>query len=149
MAGSATVELAAAVAEAGGLGSLGSATSSPEALFDHATQFRSLTDRPLNLNFFCHQTPSSSELETVRALERLRPLYDELELEAPPEAAVPPIAFPAQLSISSPLSAAAAERGSSNFLAMWAGQATPLAREIPAGELVNAIVAEANSTLGG
>lgn len=38
MAGSATVELAAAVAEAGGLGSLGSAAASPEALLEQAAQ---------------------------------------------------------------------------------------------------------------
>ena len=328
MAGSATVELAAAVAEAGGLGSLGSATASPEALHEQAGRLRALTDRPFNLNFFCHDSPELSDLDAAGVREDLRPLYEELELGSPPEPAIaaiafdegrlaalleitpavasfhfglPPdsalaaireagsriiasatsvseavhlsdrgvdaviaqgaeagghrgsflvdgddgpvgtfalvpqvvdavdvpviaaggiadgrglaaalmlgaagvqigtaflacpeaathplhrealrsaradattitrafsgrparalsnrltdldgldaIAFPAQLSISGPLATAAAEQGSSDFLAMWAGQAAPLAREIPAAELVNAIVAEAEEAL--
>ena len=59
--------------------------------------------------------------------------------------ALDPMDFPAQFSISGPLATAAAEQGSSEFLAMWAGQAAPLARELPAAELVRVIVAEARA----
>lgn len=58
-----------------------------------------------------------------------------------------PLPFPAQLSLTGPLGAAAAERGSSDFLAMWAGQAAPLAREMPAAELVESIVGDARRVL--
>jgi nitronate monooxygenase len=64
-------------------------------------------------------------------------------------AGLKPLAFPAQLSISGPLSAASLERGSTDYLAMWAGQAAPLAREMPAADLVREIVSEAEAALTG
>lgn len=62
--------------------------------------------------------------------------------------ALDPIAFPAQLSISGPLATTASEQGSSEFLAMWAGQAAPMVRGLPAAELVEVIMAEAEEALG-
>ncbi|MBK5111915.1 MAG: nitronate monooxygenase [Thermoleophilia bacterium] len=93
MAGSTTPELVAAVSEAGGLGSLGSAATPPDSLTEAAAAVRSLTERPFNMNFFCHETPSESELDATGVRARLRPLYLELGLGEPPEPAVPPIAF--------------------------------------------------------
>jgi nitronate monooxygenase len=55
MAGTATVELAAAVSAAGGLGSLGLSMASPEQARAEITRFRTLTNRPINVNFFCHE----------------------------------------------------------------------------------------------
>jgi nitronate monooxygenase len=70
-----------------------------------------------------------------------------LRNRATEEAGGDPLAYPAQLSLSSPLGAAAAEHGSGDFLAMWAGQAAPLAREMPAAELVALIVSDAQRVL--
>jgi nitronate monooxygenase len=93
MGGAATPALAAAVSGAGGLGSLGSSVLAPEALIRHARVVRELTDRPFNVNFFCHQPPTVDGPEAVRARERFGTLYAELGLGEPPEPSVPPIAF--------------------------------------------------------
>jgi nitronate monooxygenase len=58
-----------------------------------------------------------------------------------------PLPFPAQFSMSAPLGAAAAERGLTDFLAMWAGQAAPLARDMPAADLVARITTDAEQVL--
>jgi nitronate monooxygenase len=55
MAGFATVELAASVSEAGGLGSLGLSAASPETMRSEVARFRLLTEKPINMNFFCHE----------------------------------------------------------------------------------------------
>jgi nitronate monooxygenase len=93
MAGATTPELVAAVSEAGALGSLGSATFSPQALLEQTENLRALTDRPFNLNFFCHEAPELSDLDVDRLRETVGPLYRELDLGPPPEPVVPPIAF--------------------------------------------------------
>jgi nitronate monooxygenase len=41
----------------------------------------------------------------------------------------------------------AAEQGSPDFLALWAGQAAPLAVELPAAELIARIAGEAERVL--
>jgi NAD(P)H-dependent flavin oxidoreductase YrpB (nitropropane dioxygenase family) len=58
-----------------------------------------------------------------------------------------PLAFPAQLSLTAALGIAAAEHGSPDFLALWAGQAAPLAVELPAAELIARIAGEAERAL--
>jgi nitronate monooxygenase len=63
------------------------------------------------------------------------------------EAGDDPLPYPAQMSMSGPLGAAAAERGSGEFLAMWAGQGAPLVRELPAAQLVDRIVSDAQRVL--
>jgi nitronate monooxygenase len=45
------------------------------------------------------------------------------------------------------LRAAARERGDAEAINLWAGQAHQLARELPAGELVQALAAEARAAL--
>ncbi|WP_214470206.1 nitronate monooxygenase [Mesorhizobium sp. dw_380] len=90
MAGSATPELAAAVSNAGGLGSLGCASMLPDALRHVVRQLRSWTEYPFNLNFFVYPQPSTTDAVLAQAIDRLRPYYEELSLGAPP-ARLPPI----------------------------------------------------------
>jgi nitronate monooxygenase len=48
----------------------------------------------------------------------------------------PQLAFPAQNSLVGKLRAAAAKAGKADFVALWAGQAAPLARALPAADLI-------------
>jgi nitronate monooxygenase len=54
----------------------------------------------------------------------------------------PQLAFPAQNSVTSKLRQASAKAGKPDFVAMWSGQAAPLARALPAAELVSVIERE-------
>lgn len=54
----------------------------------------------------------------------------------------PQLAFPAQGALSGPLRAAAGKAGNPDFLAMWAGQAAPLSRELSTAQLVAALEQE-------
>ena len=60
---------------------------------------------------------------------------------------MPHLPFPAQNALTGPLRAAAAKAGRSDFLSMWAGQAAPLSRELPAAELVSALHKETHEAL--
>jgi nitronate monooxygenase len=92
MAGVATPKLAAAVSRAGALGSLGSAVLPPDELVGQARVVRDATDRPFNVNFFCHEPPELADPDVARSRERFDVLYRELGLD-PPDPFVPPIAF--------------------------------------------------------
>jgi nitronate monooxygenase len=84
MAGFATVEMAAAVCEAGGLGSIGCATASPEAAAKTIGDLRRLTRRPINVNFFCH-VPAKADAGREQAWrEHLAPYYRELGIAQEP-----------------------------------------------------------------
>ena len=89
MAGAMDFELAAAVSEAGGLGSLPAAMLTPDQLRDQVAKFRSRTVKPLNVNFFCHAPPTPDPAREARWRERLMPYYREFGLDA---AAAPPFA---------------------------------------------------------
>jgi nitronate monooxygenase len=81
MAGFATLDMAAAVCEAGGLGSIGCAAMSPEPAAQTIGELRRLTGRPINVNFFCH-TPAKVDAGREQAWrERLAPYYRELGIE--------------------------------------------------------------------
>ena len=58
------------------------------------------------------------------------------------ERAAPQLAFPAQNAVTRPLRAAATRAGNPDFVALYAGQAAPLSRALPAAELVAALEAE-------
>jgi nitronate monooxygenase len=58
-----------------------------------------------------------------------------------------PRAYPEVHHLTSPLRGAARERGDPDRLHLWAGQAYPLTREGPAGELVRALSADARAAL--
>ena len=55
----------------------------------------------------------------------------------------PQLAFPAQNSVTGKLRQASAKAGRPDFIALWAGQAAPLSRALPAAELVAKLEAEA------
>ncbi len=78
MAGAATPALAATVSEAGGLGSLGLGTSSPEVTAAKIQRFKQMTARPLNTNFFCHQEPGDVAGTGMEMQARLQPYFDEV-----------------------------------------------------------------------
>ena len=83
MARASRVDMAVGVAKAGGLGSLACAMLANDAVRLGVTEIRSRTDKPINLNFFCHQTPSHDPARQQAWLERLAPYYAELGAEAP------------------------------------------------------------------
>jgi nitronate monooxygenase len=56
--------------------------------------------------------------------------------------AAPQLVFPAQNMLTGKLRAASAKAGSPDFVAMYAGQAAPLSRALPAAELIAALEAE-------
>jgi nitronate monooxygenase len=82
MAGVQDHRLAVAVSNAGGLGSLPAAMLSLDALRTELTQLSAKTDKPFNVNFFCH-TPAvvdDAREQTWRAA--LKPYYDELGIDS-------------------------------------------------------------------
>jgi len=87
MAGAMDFELAAEVAEGGGLGSLPCGMLSPSAIRLQVDQYRARTRKPVNLNFFCHTQPSLNNARENAWRERLKPYY--LELGVDPAAPVP------------------------------------------------------------
>lgn len=87
MLGSSTPDLAAAVSNAGGLGSLGCAGMAPEALTDAIADMRARTNGAFNANFFAHKAAPTDPERMRRAAERLAPYYAELGLEPPHELA--------------------------------------------------------------
>ena len=93
MANAATPALAAAVSEAGGLGALGSAMLPVDELRRQTAELRERTDRPFQLNFFCHETPEVTGDIAERAREYFAPLYDELGLGEPPQPSAPAVEF--------------------------------------------------------
>jgi len=87
MAGVSTPDMAIAVSEAGGLGSLACAQLSVEQARKDLATIRQATTRPINVNFFCH-TPPAPKPERIAAWRKLlAPYYRELGLD--PEAPIP------------------------------------------------------------
>jgi nitronate monooxygenase len=81
MAGINTVELAAAVCDAGGLGSVACATMEPEFVAETIRTLRERTNKPFNVNFFCH-VPATAAAEREEAWhDRLSPYYRELGID--------------------------------------------------------------------
>jgi nitronate monooxygenase len=87
MAGAIDYELAAEVAEAGGLGSIPCAMLDLDQIRNQVEKYRARTARPLNLNFFCHAAPELNNAREAAWRERLAPYYRELEID--PAAPVP------------------------------------------------------------
>jgi nitronate monooxygenase len=87
MAGAMDFELAAAVAHGGGLASLPAAMLTPEKLNSEVEKFRERTDKPLNLNFFCHTSPVPNNAREHAWREQLKPYYDEFSID--PAAPIP------------------------------------------------------------
>ena len=85
MAGSDTPALAAAVANAGGLGSIGCAMMSPERFRAVHAETAAATNRALNMNFFTHASPGYDEQKSARARALLAPFFMEMNLGEVPE----------------------------------------------------------------
>ncbi len=77
MAGVQNHALAAAVCNAGGLGSLPCAMLSLDALHAELTALRAATDKPFNVNFFCHTPPTPDALHEQQWRAALTPYYAE------------------------------------------------------------------------
>jgi nitronate monooxygenase len=84
MAGVGTVGLAAAVCEAGGLGSIGCATLQPPLAAKTIEQLRQLTSKPINVNFFCHARAKADPDRERAWHDRLSPYFRELGVEQKP-----------------------------------------------------------------
>ncbi|WP_341519802.1 nitronate monooxygenase [Pseudomonas sp. G.S.17] len=78
MAGASGSALAIAVGNAGGLASLPCAMLSHQQIRDEVALFRQHSKAPLNLNFFCHQTPADDPQRAAGWKDALRPYYQEL-----------------------------------------------------------------------
>lgn len=83
MAGTSTPELAAAVSNAGGLGSLGLATSSVAQAQQAIQRTRALTSQPFNCNFFCHQPPQHDPVTEQAWITYMTPFFSALGGTAP------------------------------------------------------------------
>jgi nitronate monooxygenase len=84
MAGTSTPAMAAAVAEAGGLGSLGVAAAGADGAAKMIAEFRARSRRSLNVNVFCH-VPARADREREAAwVARLRPEFARYGAEPPP-----------------------------------------------------------------
>jgi nitronate monooxygenase len=81
MAGAQDITLAIAVAQAGGMGSLPCAMLSPDEIRSEVKKFREATNKPLNLNFFCHPEPPNPSSKENQWRKILEPYYRELKLD--------------------------------------------------------------------
>ncbi len=75
MAGVSTPEMAAAVSNAGGLGSIGVGSVDAETTWQMISAVRSRTDRPFNVNVFCNQPAVADPAREVEWLLRLGPEF--------------------------------------------------------------------------
>jgi nitronate monooxygenase len=78
-----TPALAAAVSEAGGLGSIGAPYLQPDQITETADAVRRLTNRPFGMNLFLFEPPKVSEAEIARTIELLTPYCRELGIDPP------------------------------------------------------------------
>jgi nitronate monooxygenase len=87
MAGAMDAELAIAVAQVGGLGSLPVAMLNEQQMRVQLEKFRAATDKPINLNFFAHKPPALNNAREHAWREKLKPYYVEFGID--PAAPVP------------------------------------------------------------
>lgn len=81
MAGVQGSALTVAVSNAGGLGALPCAMLGPDALRQELAAIRAQTDRPFNVNFFCHTPPVPDAAREAAWRTALAPYYAELGLD--------------------------------------------------------------------
>lgn len=83
MAGTATPALAAAVSEAGGMGSLGLGASNTEQARQLVAQALALTRKAINANLFCHKNPHPHSELASAWIEHLAPEFEKLGAPVP------------------------------------------------------------------
>jgi nitronate monooxygenase len=81
MAGVQGSELAVAVSNAGGLGSLPCAMLSVDVMRSELASIKAQTDRPFNVNFFCHDQPVPDVQREAAWRETLTPYYREFGID--------------------------------------------------------------------
>lgn len=122
MAGAQGSALAIAVSNAGGLGALPCAMLSLDAIRQELTAIKAQTDKPFNVNFFCHTPPVPDAAREATWRSALAPYYQEYDID--------PISIPAGAG-RNPFSAAAAE-----LLAEFAPPVVSFHFGLPTPELV-------------
>jgi len=95
--GPSTPELVAAVSSAGGLGSLGSAYSTPEQITSDIHKVRALTDKPFNVNLFAGGYAPETPVDASAMLALLAEIHEALDLPPPTLPAWPKNPFAEQL----------------------------------------------------
>ena len=83
MAGVSTPEMAAAVSNAGGLGSIGVGATNAAGARQMIAAFRERSSRSLNVNVFCHAPATVAPERQARWIERLRPEFVRLGATPP------------------------------------------------------------------
>jgi nitronate monooxygenase len=83
MAGVSTPQLAAAVSNAGGLGSIGLGASNAVQARAMIEQTKALTDRPFNVNMFCHAPAQARPEREAAWLQYLQPYFAQFGAQAP------------------------------------------------------------------
>jgi nitronate monooxygenase len=86
MAGVSTVALAAAVSEAGALGSFATgATPDAHTVAQQLAELQAATNRPFNVNVFCHQPAPPNPAHDAQWLAYLQPFFAALHSPPPPQ----------------------------------------------------------------
>lgn len=85
MAGVTTPALAAAVSNAGALGSLGIATLTAAEARATIRATKSLTEKPINVNVFCHQPAAPDAVRDAEWIAYLSPVFGEFGIKPPAE----------------------------------------------------------------
>lgn len=83
MAGVSTPEMAAAVSDAGALGSIAVGATDAAGAGVMIAKTRALTDRPFNVNFFVHAKPQADPVREAAWLEALAPSFAEFGAQPP------------------------------------------------------------------
>jgi nitronate monooxygenase len=83
MAGVSSPALAAAVANAGALGSIGVGATDAEGAQRMIAEFRARSGRSLNVNVFCHRPPQADAAREAAWLEQLRPQFERFGARPP------------------------------------------------------------------
>ncbi|MCK1790464.1 NAD(P)H-dependent flavin oxidoreductase [Pseudomonas violetae] len=81
MAGATGAAMVIAASNAGGLGSMPAALLSTDQLREELKAIRAQTQRPINVNFFCHQPPVADEQRARNWKNLLQPYYRELSVD--------------------------------------------------------------------
>lgn len=81
MAGAQGSALAIAVSDAGGLGSLPCAMLSADSMRKELAAIKAHTDKPFNVNFFCHTQPEANAQREALWREELSPYYTEFGID--------------------------------------------------------------------
>jgi nitronate monooxygenase len=83
MAGTSTPALAAAVSKAGGLGSIGVGATTAEKARDMIASIRAATNRPFNVNVFCHRPAIPDPVREAAWIAKLAPTFKHFGADPP------------------------------------------------------------------